>query len=177
MAKTAAYSSTQTTPKSTAPSQPRARKISEYGRQLSEKQKARNEYGLRERQFRNYFQQAARSSINTGQALFTALELRLDNVVFRSGLAKTRAMARQFVNHGLVTVNNKRTTSPSYSVHALDQITLKRNDIVEYNKEVILPDWLSYDAKKKSAKVERIPKAEDIVTDLNSQLIIEYYSR
>ncbi len=175
-AKTSSYSSgqVQARPKT---STPRARKVSEYGRQLSEKQKAKREYGLRERQFRNYFAKAARSTVATGQALFTELESRLDNVVYRTGIAKTRPMARQMVVHRLVLVNDKPITKPSYMVKTGDTVKLKRDDFVEYNKDVIIPDWLSYNQKTKTAKVERVPKADDVQTELNSQLIIEFYSR
>lgn len=174
--KTTAYTSGQAPQRPTQP-QARARKMSDYGRQLAEKQKARREYGLRERQFRNYFGRAAKSSVATGQALFALLERRLDNVVYRTGIAKTRKQARQLVGHGLVLVNGKRNNLPSYCVEAGDTITLKKSDFLEYNKEVIIPDWLSYDAKKQVAKVERLPKADDVQTDINSQLIIEFYSR
>lgn len=174
--KTTAYTSGQAPQRQTAPTA-RPKKMSDYGRQLSEKQKAKFEYGLRERQFRGYFERAARSPIATGQALFTHLELRLDNCVFRTGIAKTRKQARQLVGHGLVLVNGKRVNLPSYAVKSGDQITLKKDDFLEYNKEVILPDWLSYNAKTKTATVERLPKADDIQTDLNTQLIVEFYSR
>ncbi|HEY1075027.1 MAG TPA: 30S ribosomal protein S4 [Patescibacteria group bacterium] len=159
------------------PSAPRGRKVSDYGRQLAEKQKARNEYGLRETQFHRYFEKAHKSSVATGQALFTSLETRLDNVVFRAGFAKSRAMARQMVGHGHVFVNGKRVNMPSYPVKAGEVINLKKAETFEHNKEAILPDWLSYSSKTKSATVERMPKADDIVTDINSQLIIEFYSR
>src|SRR5947209_20632269 len=105
--KTSSYSTDQAPPRpQQAPS--RGRKISEYGRQLAEKQKARNEYGLREAAFRRYFMRAAKSSLATGQELFSSLERRLDNVLFRSGIAKSRRMGRQLVVHGLVRVNDKR---------------------------------------------------------------------
>lgn len=173
--KTTAYSSTQPTPRPASTG--RQRKISDFGRQLAEKQKARTEYGLREAQFRRYFQKAAKSSITTGQALFASLEQRLDNVLYRSGVAKTRAMARQLVNHGHVLVNGKRLSMPGYQVQANDTITLKKDEHIEYNKDVVVPDWLSYDQKKKAIMVSRQPKADDIVTDINPQLIIEFYSR
>lgn len=156
---------------------PRGKKVSDYGRQLSEKQKAKREYGLREAQFRRYFVSAAASSIATGQALLTGLERRLDNVLYRGGVAKSRAMARQMVTHGLVLVNGVRITIPSYAVTEGTMVALKKADTFEYNKDVILPDWLSYSPKTKSIKVERLPKADDLVTDLNTQLIIEFYSR
>lgn len=156
---------------------PRPKKQSEYGKQLSEKQKARFEYGLREGQFSRYFKEASKSTISTGQALFTNLELRLDNVVYRTGIAKSRKMARQLVGHGLILVNDKRISVPSYRVSEGDTITLKKPDMFEYNKEMEVPSWISYNQKTKTAKVERLPKADDIVTDINAQLIIEYYSR
>lgn len=155
----------------------RARKMTDYGRQLAEKQKARREYGLREGQFSRYFKQAASSSVATGQALFTSLERRLDNVVFRSGIAKTRRMARQLVGHGLILVNDKRISIPGYNVQAGDTIRLKKPETFEYNKEAILPSWINYNAKTQTATVERLPKAEDVVTDINDQLIVEFYSR
>lgn len=173
--KKATYSSDQ--PAQRAPSQPRGKKMSDYGRQLAEKQKARREYGLRETQFHRYFEKAANSSVATGQALLALLERRLDNVVYRSGLAKSRRMARQMVSHGLVRVNDQRVNVPGYSVHEGDVITLKMYEPFEYNKDVIIPDWVSYNAKSKSAKVERLPKADDLVSDFNTQLIIEFYSR
>lgn len=172
---TSAYSTDQTAPKRTQTG--RTRKISDFGRQLGEKQKAKREYGLREAQFQRYFNSAKKSSIATGQALFIFLEQRLDNVVYRTGLAKTRRMARQLVSHGLVRVNGERINTPGYTVAAGDTIELKKNDVFEYNKDVIIPDWLSYTAKKKIAKVERLPKVDDIVTNINPELIIEFYSR
>ena len=156
---------------------PRAKKISDYGKQLAEKQKAKREYGLREAQFRRYFKLASHSSFATGQALLTLLERRLDNVLYRSGIAKTRPMARQLVNHGLVRVNGVTVSIPSYCVNSGDAITLKKAGVFEYNKEVVMPDWLSYATKTKTANVERIPKDSDLVTDFNTQLIIEFYSR
>lgn len=156
---------------------PRGRKISDYGRQLAEKQKAKFEYGLREKQFRRYFVEATKSTVATGQALFTSLERRLDNVVYRGGLAKSRRAARQMVNHGLVLVNDQRIAVPSYQVQAGDTITLKKYEPFEYNKDAIIPNWLSYNSKTKAVTVERLPKSDDIVTDVNPQLIIEFYSR
>lgn len=169
------YSSDQ--PVQRTESAPRAKKMSDYGRQLSEKQKAKREYGMREAQFKRFFNTASKSTIATGQALLTLLERRLDNVLYRAGIVKSRAMGRQCVNHGLVYVNGKRISIPSYLVAEGDSITLKKPDIFEYNKDVVLPDWLTYTAKTKSAKVDRLPKADDLVSDLNTQLIIEFYSR
>lgn len=156
---------------------PRAKKMSDYGRQLAEKQKAKREYGMREAQFKRFFNEASRSTVATGQALMTILERRLDNVLYRSGIVKTRAMGRQIVNHGLVLVNDKRLTIPSYQVKEGDVVKLKKADSFEYNKDVILPDWITYSSKTKSAKVDRLPKSDDLVSDFNTQLIIEFYSR
>jgi small subunit ribosomal protein S4 len=174
--KTAAYSTDQA-PEKREPRVARGKKMSDYGRQLAEKQKAKFEYGLREAQFRRYFLRAAKSTVATGQALFAGLETRLDNVLYRTGIAKTRRMARQLVSHGLIVVNEKRISMPSYTVSEGDSIRLKDGIQFEYNKEVIIPDWLSYNNKTHSVRVERMPKAEDLVTDINSQLIIEFYSR
>jgi small subunit ribosomal protein S4 len=155
----------------------RQRKISDYGRQLSEKQKARREYGLKEAQFRRYFAAAMRSKIATGQSLLLALESRVDNVLYRAGLAKTRRMARQMVTHGLVSINDKRIDVPGFALKAGDVASVKEKFAVEYNKDIVIPDWLIVDAKKQSVKVERLPKADDLVSDINTQLIIEFYSR
>lgn len=176
-AATTSYSSDQPAQRAATTHAPRGRKISDYGRQLAEKQKAKREYGLREAQFRRYFGLASKSPIATGQALLTQLERRLDNVVYRSGLAKSRPMARQMVTHGLILVNGKRVNIPSLSVNEGMEVQLKKADTFEYNKEALLPDWLRYDAKTKSAKVERLPKDSDLTTDLDTQLIIEFYSR
>lgn len=184
-APTTAYSSSQPTRQQPGQQQQqrptgqraRQRKMSDYGRQLAEKQKARREYGLREKQFRRYFERAMKSSVTTGQALFADLERRLDNVVFRSGLAKSRAMGRQLVGHGLILVNGIRIDAPSYPVKEGDVITLKKTDPFPYNDEAIVPNWMSVDKKKQAATIDRLPRAEDLQSDINAQLIIEYYSR
>lgn len=159
-----------------APSK-RQPKKSVYGQQLMEKQAARKEYGLRERQFRTYFQRAHKSTVATGQALMGELETRLDNIVYRLGLAKTRRQARQMISHRLVKVNDHKVNIPSYQIGAGDVITLVKPDIIEYNKEAEIPSWLKCDPKKMVGTVVRMPKAEDLQTDLNTQLIVEYYSR
>lgn len=156
---------------------PRPKKMSDYGRQLMEKQKAKREYGMREAQFKRFFHSASRSTVETGQALMTRLERRLDNILFRAGMVKSRAMGRQLVNHGLVRVNGQRISIPSYQVNVADVISLKKTDTFEYNKEIIVPAWLNYTSKTKSVKVERLPKSDDLVSDFNTQLIIEFYSR
>lgn len=155
----------------------RQRKVSDYGRQLSEKQKARREYGLREAQFRRYFASAMRSKVATGQSLLLALESRVDNILYRAGLAKTRRMARQMVTHGLVSINDKRIDVPSLALKPGDVATVKEKFAVEQNKDIVIPDWMKVNPKKQSVKVERMPKADDLVSDINTQLIIEFYSR
>ncbi len=180
--KLTAYSSSQPTTPAGGPQRrpgmgPRGRKKSDYGHQLAEKQKARKEYNLREAQFRNYFKRSLKSSVETGQALFTALERRLDNVVYRSGLAKTRRMGRQMVTHGHIEVNNRRLTIPSYQLKPKDYVALRASANFEYNPDAVVPNWLSVSIEKSSATVDRLPKADDLASDLNTQLIIEYYSR
>lgn len=155
----------------------RQRKISDYGRQLSEKQKARREYGLKEAQFRRYFASAMRSKVATGQSLLLALESRVDNVLYRAGLAKTRRMARQMVTHGLVSMNGKRIDVPGFSMKTGDVAMVKETFAIDHNKDIVIPDWVKVDPKKQSVTVERMPKADDLVSDINTQLIIEFYSR
>lgn len=158
------------------------RKTSDYGKQLREKQKVKRIYGLLEKQFRKYFDQASRDKTNTGEALLTLLEKRLDNVVYRLGLAPTRAAARQFVGHGHIQVDGKRVNIPSFQIKdgmviapkqkILETPTLKK--ILE-EKDQKLPDWLKRHGPV--GKILRLPKREDIVDDINEQLIIEFYSR
>lgn len=178
--KTASYSTAQPPRPAGPPSLPghrRRRRLSDYGRQLAEKQKAKREYGLRERQFRNDFLRAIRSPITTGQALITILERRLDSTLYRAGMAKSRAMARQWINHGHVLVSGRKVTKPGYQVEVGDRLTLKNPAIMEYNKDVVIPGWLSYAPKGQTAKVEGVPKADDLPSDVDVELIIEFYSR
>lgn len=157
------------------------RKISDYGKQLLEKQKARIAYGILEKQFRNYFNKASKNPTATGSALLTLLERRLDNTVYRLGLAPTRASARQLVSHGNVRVNDQKVTIPSFQVSVDDVISLSTKATkIPYIAETIkekkgTPSWL----QRKSAvgKVTRLPAREDITEDINEQLIVEFYSR
>lgn len=153
----------------------RGSKLSDYGKQLREKQKARFAYGLREKQFRNYFTRAANSSEATGELLLQLLERRLDNVLYRLSLTASRAQARQMVTHGHVTVNGQKINIPSYLVKAEDQIALVKID--SQPREVEVPSWLSFDKKKSVGTVGRLPVRDDIDLDLNEQLIVEFYSR
>ena len=150
-------------------------KLSEYGRQLREKQKARFTYGLREKQFRNYFNRSAATGAATGEALLQMLESRLDNALYRLNLTISRAQARQFVNHGHILVNGKKVTIPSYLVKLNDTIQLV--GIEPQLRDAPIPEWLSYDAKKGIGSVDRLPQRDEIDLDINEQLIVEFYSR
>lgn len=157
------------------------RRNSDYGAQLKEKQKLRFTYGITEKQLHKTYERAIKSHGNTGEMLLVFLESRLDNVVYRAGLAPTRASARQIVNHGHVYVNQKRLSIPSYQVKVNDVITLSKkamsipvvSELIK--EEPALPAWL----QKKSAvvKVARKPERVDITEVLEEQLVVEYYSR
>ena len=163
----------------------RRRRLSDYSRQLREKQKARRIYGVLERQFRRYFHEAERRPGLTGENLLSLLESRLDNVIYRLGFADSRAQARQLVQHGHFVVNGRRTTVPSYIVRPRDNITVREGsrkrtffkDRTEYLDEGKVPSWLSLDAKAMTARVLKVPVREEIDTTLSEQLIVEYYSR
>lgn len=159
------------------------RKPSEYGIQLREKQKVKRIYGVLEKQFKKYFQIASRKKAATGEAILSLLETRLDNVVYRLNLARTRYQARQMVSHGHVLVNGKVVTIPSFNVKIGDVITLSPKaanldfikKLSQDSKDAQMPSWL-----EKSALVGRVksqPAREDIDIDINERLIVEYYSR
>ena len=160
-------------------------KISDYGLQLREKQKAKRFYGLQETQFRNLFDKAARKSGITGENLLILLETRLDNVVFRLGFASSRKEARQLVNHGHFQVNGKKVNIPSYLVKAGDVIAIKEKSldsekikaVLEANGARPVPTWLEKDAAAKSGKVVNLPAREDIDTPVEESLIVELYSK
>ncbi len=157
---------------------------SEYLFQLQEKQKARFTYGLNERQFRKVYQEASRKDGVTGENMLISLELRLDNVVYRSGWASTRPQARQFVTHGHVNVNGKRVSIPSYRVRKGDVIEIREktreNAIVQWNKDVLdrqPPAWLDRGDNEFAMKVYSEPLREQIDVPLREQLIVELYSK
>ena len=150
-------------------------KLSEYGKQLREKQKARFTYGLREKQFRNYFTRAAASNEATGELLLQTLERRLDNVIYRLDLAMSRAQARQMVNHGHVKVNGQKVSIPSYLVKPGDSVELTKLDPIP--REAPIPEWLDYDKKKNAGTVKHLPTRDSIDLDINEQLIVELYSK
>lgn len=160
----------------------RSRGLSEYGKQLREKQKVKRSYGLTERQMKNYFLKARKDRANTGKALLRLLELRLDSAVFRLGLTPSRVTARQIIGHGQVMVNGKKVTIPSFLVKKEDVITLsgKSNKIPVVKamlgqKDFNLPTWLQ--RKGNAGKILDLPKDEELPSEINESLIIEYYSR
>ena len=161
------------------------RKQSEYGLQLTEKQKVKFIYGILEKQFRKYYVMATKRQGITGEMLLQILESRLDNVVFRLGLANTRREARQIVNHGHILVNGQRVDIPSYLVKPGEVITVKektRNsdrmkDIVEANSSRIVPKWLDMDKNTLTAKVVRLSEREEIDFEVAEHLIVELYSK
>ena len=160
------------------------KKMSEYGLQLREKQKAKFIYGVLE-PFHNYYERADQMKGMTGQNLMTILESRLDNVVFRLGFARTRKEARQIVDHKFVTVNGKQVNIPSYLVKAGDVIEIKEKnkniqrmkDIVEVTGGRLVPDWLEVDAEKLQGTVKELPSREQIDVPVDEMLIVELYSK
>ncbi len=158
-------------------------KLSEYAKQLMEKQKARYLFGVSEKQFRNYFNKALRKSGDTGEELLQMLELRLDNVVYVSQFAVTRMQSRQMVSHGHLLLNGRRVDVPSITVRAGDKIEirekLKNSSLYADLKELkdFSPKWLNVDLKKGTIEVLSLPEKEDIEQSIDSQLIVEFYSR
>ena len=161
------------------------RKHSDYSVALGEKQKLRLQYGLLEKQFRKYFAEAQRRKGITGDALVQLLETRLDNIVYRLGMANTRRAARQFVNHGHILVNDVSVDIPSFCVKPGDKISVRNNSssqqlamrMVDSTQAVPTMEWLSMDKDKLTATVNRLPEAEEINTMVNVQLVVELYSR
>ncbi|MBO8136858.1 MAG: 30S ribosomal protein S4 [Desulfotomaculum sp.] len=161
------------------------RKVSEYGLQLRAKQKARRIYGVLEKQFRTYFKEAARQPGVTGTNLLRLLERRLDNVVYRLGLASSRREARLLVTHGHFEVNGRRVNVPSYQVKVGDEITLREKskesprikELVERAGEKTPPEWLEYDAEQVKGRVVALPTREQIDVPVEEHLIVELYSR
>lgn len=162
--------------------QKRHGKLSDYGVQLREKQKAKLIYGVLEKQFKKYYTEASRDPLATGEVLLSLLERRLDNVIYRLGFTPTRAAARQLVSHGNVKVDGKKLSIPSYQVSEgqVIELTTKAASI-PYIKErlesddIHAADWL--ERKALAGKVKRLPEKEDTTDDINEQLIVEFYSR
>ena len=161
------------------------RKMSEYGLQLREKQKAKFIYGVLEKPFRNYFEKAKQQEGMTGENLMILLETRLDNVMFRMGFARTRREARQIVGHRHVLVNGKQVKVPSYLVKAGDVIEIKEKnkgsqrykDILEVTGGNMIPNWLEVDAENLKSEVKELPKRDAIDVPVDEMLIVELYSK
>ena len=161
------------------------KKMSEYGLQLREKQKAKFIYGVLEKPFRNYFAKASRMNGMTGENLMILLELRLDNVLFRLGLARTRMEARQIIDHKHVLVNGKQVNIPSYLVKAGDTIEIKEKhkasqrykNILEVTAGRLVPEWLESDQENLKGSVKEIPTRDIIEVPVDVMLIVELYSK
>ncbi len=159
------------------------KRVSEFGIRLREKQKARRIYSLSERQFRHYFEIAAQSKGSTGEKLLELLERRLDNVLWRLGVAASRAEARQIVRNGHILVNGKKVNIPSFSVKTDNVITVREKSkgfvkaIIEKLKDRTVPSWLVLDSEKLEGKIVSVPKRSDIDALIEEQLIVEFYSR
>ena len=161
------------------------RKLSEYGIQLKEKQKVKFIYGVLEKQFRNYYKVADNMHGITGENLLMLLELRLDNVVYRLGLGRTRKEARQIVRHNLIRVNGQKVNIPSYQVKVGDVIEVKENkkdlqrfkDVLEVTGSRVVPAWLTADTENLKGSVVTMPSREQLDLPINETLIVELYSK
>jgi small subunit ribosomal protein S4 len=165
--------------------QGRQKKLSDYGIQLREKQKMRRTYGVGENQFQNYVKEAVRRTGVTGENILQLLEMRLDNVVFRLGLAASRAQARQFVSHCHIDVNGKRVNIASFQVKVGDVVTVRENArkvpplvaAIEASGGRAIPAWLEFNANEFRGTVVTAPRRDEIDTDVQESLIVEFYSR
>lgn len=160
-------------------------RISEYGMQLREKQKAKAIYGIMEKQFRRYYEKASKKVGVTGDTLLQLLETRLDNAVYRFGFTQTRAQARQMVSHGYFEVNGNKVNIPSFQLKVGDEIKVRENKKSKTMIKNLTPvlaksqaaEWLSFDSKAMSGKVLSLPSRDQMETTINTQLIVEHYSR
>ena len=160
-------------------------RISEYGKQLIEKQKAKRIYGVLEKQFRNYYDKAKRKVGDTGEIMLQLLEMRLDNVIYHVGLADSRSLARQRVSHGFFTVNGKKVRIPSYQLKVGDKIAINPHkseskvikELAEKTAKKEIPGWLNFDQQAMEIKVVSKPKKDDLKQAIEMRLIVEYYSR
>ena len=159
------------------------KRVTEYGLQLREKQKVKRAYGILEKQFRKYYEEAERMKGVTGENMLSLIERRLDNVVYRMGIGASRSECRQIVNHGHITVNGKRVNIPSFLVKVGDVIAIKENkrDLEMFKElkgmKIIMPKWLEFDSEKLEGKILALPTREDIDLNIKEHLIIELYSR
>lgn len=163
----------------------RRTRLSDYGLQLREKQKIRRIYGVLERQFRRYFEEASRRKGSTGELLLQLLESRLDNVVYRMGFGSTRAEARQLVAHKAITVNGQVVNIPSFSVRAGDVVAIREKakkqtriqEALNLATQIGLPGWVSVDANKMEGTYKNVPDRVELYSDINEQLVVEFYSK
>ena len=159
------------------------KRVTQYGTQLREKQKVKKAYGVLEKKFREYYEEAERMKGVTGENMLSLLERRLDNVVYRMGIGSSRSESRQIVNHGHITVNGKRVNIPSYQVKVGDVIAIKENkrDLEMFKQlkgmKIVMPKWLEFNSEKLEGKILALPKREDIDLNIQEHLIIELYSR
>ena len=159
------------------------KRVTQYGTQLREKQKVKKAYGILEKKFREYYEEAERMKGVTGENMLSLLERRLDNVVYRMGIGASRSECRQIVNHGQITVNGKRVNIPSYQVKVGDVIAIKENkkDLEMFKQlkgmKIVMPKWLEFNSEKLEGKILALPKREDIDLNIQEHLIIELYSR
>jgi small subunit ribosomal protein S4 len=163
-----------------------SRNLSEYGVQLAAKQKIKRIYGILERQFRKHFEEVKGRTGSTGDLLLTRLEMRLDNTVYRMGFASSRSQARQLVNHGLISVNGKKLTIPSYEVKTGNVISINPNRKEKnYFKNLMqtiknkkdFPSWISFDSQSLEGKIAGTPGKNDTGVNVDAQAVVEYYSR
>ena len=163
----------------------RQRRSSDYALQLREKQKLRRMYGVLERQFRNYYKEAARRKGATGENLLRLLECRLDNIVYRMGFGSTRAESRQLVSHKSVMVNGRCVNIPSYQVALSDVVTIRERsrkqqriqDSLALTEQYGFPGWVEVDVEKMEGILKSLPEREDLPPDINEQLVVELYSK
>ena len=159
------------------------KRVTEYGLQLREKQKVKRAYGILEKQFRKYYEEAVRMKGVTGENMLSLIERRLDNVVYRMGIGASRAECRQIVNHGQITVNGRRVNVPSFIVKVGDIIEVKENkrELQMFKDlkgmKIIMPKWLEFDSEQLKGKILALPTREDVDLGIKEHLIIELYSR
>ncbi|MDE6583375.1 MAG: 30S ribosomal protein S4 [Clostridia bacterium] len=159
------------------------KRVTEYGLQLREKQKVKRMYGILEKQFRKYYEDATAAKGATGPKMLSLIETRLDNVIYRMGIGASRAECRQIVNHGHICVNGKSVNIASYRVKVGDVITIKESkkelDMFKQLKgmKIVMPKWLEFDTENLTGKILALPEREDIDSDIKEQLIVELYSR
>lgn len=163
-------------------------KLTEYGTQLREKQKAKRIYGIQEKQFKKYYELAMKSKTQTAQRLMGALEMRLDNMLYRAGIAKSRKQAKQLIGHGHFFVNKYKTDIPSFQVKINDIVKIKESkgdkkffqdlkEELKKKKDLEIPSWLSFDKSKLELKVLSEPDVDEIEKSFDTKMIIEFYSR